>query len=133
MNNLKLNYYNKIRKNYSKGEKYLLNAYFLKDENMLNLAKKYFGKVDTLIDECVKKANISQNEKERMLSLKSAIDNQLKVALGQINLYSSEISYDQFNKFDKLESTKAAESIAALSIDLKDTAENVADLLSKFR
>ena len=97
-----VNLYDKIRKNYSKGEKYLIKAYFLKDENMLNLAKKYFEIVDVLIDKSVNNTNISQNEKERLVNLKSAIDNQLKVALGQINLDSSEISYGQFQKFDKL-------------------------------
>ena len=94
--------YNKIRENYATGEKYLLKAYFLKDGNMLNMAKNYFRKVNTLINKSAYKTNISQNEKERLLSLKSAIDNQLKVALGQINLNSSEISYNQFRKFDKL-------------------------------
>ena len=120
--------YNKIRENYSKGEKYLLKAYFLKDGNMLNLAKKYFGKVDTLIDECIKKANISQSEKERLLSLKSAIDNQLKVALGQINLDSSEISYDQFNKFDKLTQSIDEQIDSILNNRVKLIRSSIADI-----
>ena len=97
-----VNLYNQLRETYSKGEKYLLKAYFLKDENMLNLAKKYFRKVDTLINNNVNKENISQEEKKKLLKLKSAIDNQLKIALEQINLNSSEISYSQFRRFDTL-------------------------------
>ncbi len=61
--------YNKIRENYATGEKYLLKAYFLKDGNMLNMAKNYFMKVNTLINKSAYKTNISQNEKERLLSL----------------------------------------------------------------
>ncbi|WP_041324027.1 methyl-accepting chemotaxis protein [Hippea maritima] len=92
--------YNQIRKNYSKGEKYLLKAYFLKDKNMLNLAKKYFEKVDMLIDKNINKTNISQTEKQKLMTLKSSIDNQLRVALNQMNLNSNNIN--DFQKFDKL-------------------------------
>ncbi len=93
--------YNLVRENYSKGEKYLLKAYFLKDEDALSQAKKYFKKVNSLIDESLAKTGINQDEKQKIMALKSEINKQLKVALGQINFYSSEISYSQFNKFDK--------------------------------
>ena len=120
--------YNKIRENYSMGEKYLLKAYFLKDENMLKLAKRYFGKTDALIDESVSKTNISQNEKERLLSLKSAIDNQLKVALSQINLDSSEISYNQFHKFDKLTGSIDEQIDSILNNRVKLIRSSIADI-----
>ena len=93
--------YNLIRENYSKGAKCLLKAYFLKDESMLDLAKKYFKKVNKLIDESLNQTGIKQEEKQKILTLKSEINEQLKVALNQINFYSSEISYSQFDKFDK--------------------------------
>ncbi|WP_022670535.1 methyl-accepting chemotaxis protein [Hippea alviniae] len=98
--------YHQIEHNFNKGEKLLLKAYSLSDKNLLNQAKKYFYKVDELIDKNISTFGnmLSNSEIAALRSLKQTIDNQLTIAVKQVenSIESKEIKRSEIESIDKM-------------------------------
>ncbi len=74
--------YHKIESNYSKGSKLLLKAYIKNNPNLINQAKTYFNKIDSLIDDTINngKAKLSTDEINTLSSIENKINSDLKQA-----------------------------------------------------
>ncbi len=77
--------YHAIENIFGKEEKMLLMAYELQNPQLIQKARKYFKKIDTLITYNIKNKRLSRQEKIRLLKLKKAINTQFSFILNNFN------------------------------------------------